>query len=349
MDFKLNFQKKAPSPSGQPPSISGQNKRRNDASTIIQQNRNKTLFPIMNLNYQLLEELSKLYGDSFYLLSTKQFTDNYDALLEAFRSYYPNTAIAYSYKTNYTPRLCLLVDQKGGYAEVVSEMEYDLAIKIGVDPQRIIVNGPYKERRALEKYLLSGSTVHLDSLHEVGLTMELAQCHRQAEFLVSIRCNFQISDGYTSRFGIDVDSNDFIQSIEYLRSVPNIRFRGLHCHFPDRNLDSFKVRMDKMLDLLGKSFPEGLEYLDLGGGYFGKMTQELEAQFSCTVPDYSDYAWEIAGRFSQFVAQQNWGKRPQLIIEPGTAIVADVMKFVARIMQSRTSVKENCYEHRQQV
>ena len=123
----------------------------------------------MDLNYKILNTLCRKYGDSFYLLDYDRFAKNYDEFLKAFTKFYPKTILAYSYKTNYTPKLCKIINEKGGFAEVVSEMEYDLAIKIGVNPQNIIVNGPYKNKKILEKFLINGSIVNLDSYYEITL------------------------------------------------------------------------------------------------------------------------------------------------------------------------------------
>ena len=109
----------------------------------------------MALNYKILNDIEKQFGESFYLLDSNKFSNNYDEFVGEFRKYYPKTNVGYSYKTNYTPKLCKIIDQKGAYAEVVSTMEYDLAIKIGVKPKNIIVIGPYKKKHALEKSLLN--------------------------------------------------------------------------------------------------------------------------------------------------------------------------------------------------
>src|SRR5438132_13864145 len=98
----------------------------------------------MQFSCKTLRDLEQQYGDSFYVLDVRKFEDNYRAFLAAFRAIYSNTNIAYSYKTNYTPKLCQQVNAMGAYAEVVSSMEYDLAQHIGVPPQRIIFNGPLK-------------------------------------------------------------------------------------------------------------------------------------------------------------------------------------------------------------
>ena len=65
-------------------------------------------------------ELQKKYGESFYILDSSKFLSNYKELKKAFASIYPNFNIAYSYKTNYIPHLCNLVNRMGGYAEIVS-------------------------------------------------------------------------------------------------------------------------------------------------------------------------------------------------------------------------------------
>lgn len=289
----------------------------------------------MQIEFSELVKLASVHGESFYLCDTQKFSDNYDQLLQSFKKYYPQTQIAYSYKTNYTPRLCSIVDKKGGYAEVVSEMEYDLAIRIGVSPDKIIVNGPYKTKQNLEKYFSLGSIVNLDSLNELDLTIEIANENIDNLISIGIRCNFNIREGFTSRFGISCESPDFKNIINKTNQISNIRIKGLHCHFPDRDLDSFKVRVDKVLKLLETDFDYQLDYIDIGGGFFGNMPDELKKQFQVNVPDYNDYAEEVASRIFDYFEYKN-KKRPQLIIEPGTAIVADVLQFVARVIDIKT-------------
>ena len=79
------------------------------------------------MHKELIEELRSEYGDAFYLLDSVRFRANYKELKDAFLSVYPKFNIAYSYKTNYTPKLVQIVDRLGGYAEVVSDDEYELA------------------------------------------------------------------------------------------------------------------------------------------------------------------------------------------------------------------------------
>ena len=95
----------------------------------------------MELNFDIINKLGIEYNEAFYIVDTQTFTNNYIKLKQAFQKYYSKTNIAYSYKTNYIPRFCSIVDKLGGYAEVVSSMEFELAKKIGVDYNKIYFNG----------------------------------------------------------------------------------------------------------------------------------------------------------------------------------------------------------------
>ena len=63
-----------------------------------------------------MKKLKSQVGVSFYLLDSKQFRENFIELKNTFSDIYPHFNIAYSYKTNYIPKLCKIVKELGGYA-----------------------------------------------------------------------------------------------------------------------------------------------------------------------------------------------------------------------------------------
>jgi diaminopimelate decarboxylase len=286
----------------------------------------------MTITWDVLESLSKKFGESFYLLDSQKFKRNYHEFLKAFRDIYPNTFIAYSYKTNYLPKLCKLINYHGGYAEVVSEMEYDLAIKVGVSPKKIIFNGPYKNERSVEKALIKGGVVNLDANYELDFITKIAKKYPDNVFSIGIRCNFDINNSQTSRFGFDVESDDLNKIFSTIKEFNNVDIKGLHCHFPNRNIESFSSRVNQMLSLTKEYFSSPPEFIDLGGGFFGKMSQMLKNQFDVEVPSYKEYADVIATKFNEFYHDVEISMRPKLILEPGSALVADTMKFAAKVI-----------------
>lgn len=286
----------------------------------------------MKLTYEILNKIGNEYGQSFYILDSKQFVTNYKELEKAFREIYPNSHIAYSYKTNYIPKLCKLVDSLGGFAEVVSDMEYHIAKRIGVTPKNIYFNGPYKDFSAVEELLLTGGTVNIDSDFDLQIIKGIASGNPGRELKIGIRCNFDIGDGVISRFGFDVEKNEFITAISIIRGVPNLRLNGLHCHFATRNIETWSPRAKRMLKLVEEHFKEPPRFISLGGGLYGKMTDSLRTQFDTDIPTYKDYANSVAIKFRDFFKDVDIFKQPMLIIEPGSALVGDAMKFAAKVI-----------------
>ena len=125
------------------------------------------------LSKKCVNELVEKYGSPLYVFHEDEFRNNYLNLLNTFRAIYPKYNIAYSYKTNYTPGICKIVRELGGLAEVVSEMEYMLARKIGYDCSDIVYNGPVKGDSLFE-HLKNGGVANIDSLDEMNTVLKFA-------------------------------------------------------------------------------------------------------------------------------------------------------------------------------
>lgn len=282
----------------------------------------------MQINKTKIAELRKEYGDAFYLLDSGQFRNNFIELKDTFRKIYPNFNIAYSYKTNYTPKFCKIVNELGGYAEVVSEMELEIALRVGVESKRIIWNGPIKNAKKLEEFLVAGGTDNIDSVEELAVVKAIAERHPDKVLNLGIRCNYDVQDGVVSRFGLDVDSEDFQQVLEFVITTKNVHFINFQCHFAKRQIEYWSARAKGMVELIDRI---GIipERLDVGGGLFGKMADSLKAQFKNDIPDYQAYAEATATIFADYFADKN--VKPELLIEPGSAVVGDCMKFVGTV------------------
>ena len=88
-------------------------------------------------------------------------------------------------------------------------MEEQIAIHSGVEYNRIIWNGPIKNKEKIEEFLLCGGMVNIDSKQEADIIFSIAKRHLDKKLHVGVRCNFDVNDGVMSRFGIDVEGNDF--------------------------------------------------------------------------------------------------------------------------------------------
>ena len=276
-----------------------------------------------------MKQIVDKIGNAFYMLESKQFRQNFIELKTEFTNIYPNFNIAYSYKTNYTPKLCKIVNELGGFAEVVSDMEMEIALRIGVEPKNIIWNGPFKNAKKVEQLLIMGGTVNIDSAYEIDLIENIAEKHPDHKLNIGVRCNFDVNDGVVSRFGFDIESIDFLNAIALFSKYPNLYLMSLQCHFATRRLETWKPRAEGMLALIDKI---GIvpEHIDLGGGLFGKMAESLKTQFDSVIPTYRQYAEAVAPVFAEYF--KNTENKPMLLIEPGSALVGDCMRFAARVV-----------------
>lgn len=281
----------------------------------------------MIINSQVIDNLRNEYGEAFYLLDSEQFEKNFCELKKVFSDIYPNFNIAYSYKTNYTPKLCKIVNKLGGYAEVVSEMEMELALKCGVDTRRIIWNGPVKAENIVKKFLDEGGTVNIDSIDELEYISQIENNYDH-DINIGIRCNYDVTDDVISRFGFDVNGQDFVKALDIINKSKNMKLINFQCHFAKRSVDYWPARAKGMIQILER-FGITPERIDIGGGIFGKMPEVLKKQFSSEIPMYEDYANAAATVFAEYFSDKEY--KPELIVEPGTALVGDCMKFVGTV------------------
>ncbi len=284
------------------------------------------------LTTELLNRLSCKFGNAFYLLESESFEQNYKELTAAFKAYYPKFNIAYSYKTNYTPKLVQIVDHLGGYAEVVSDMEMEIALRAGVKPERIIWNGPIKNKKKVRELLLTGGTVNIDSIYEIENIRRVAEDFPNHILNIGVRLNYDVGDGVLSRFGFDVDGEDLDTVLRFIKNTPNINLINLQAHFAKRAPEYWTARAEGMLKTYDRVVDEyhlKPERLDIGGGIFGKMPESLRKQLGIGEITYDDYASRAAKAFADHFMDKS--EAPALFIEPGSAVAGDCMRFVSRI------------------
>ena len=240
-------------------------------------------------------QLIKEYGSPLYVFHDAEFIENYEHLCKAIREYYPNYLPAYSYKTNYTPHICRLVKSLGGYAEVVSDMEMFVALKIGYKHEHIVYNGPCKGPQ-MEEHVLNGGISNIDNKAEAERIVALAKAHPNSLIKIGIRVNTDISASFISRFGLEVGSQEIDEVVTMLKAEPNIRLAGLHMHVSRaRYIEAWQKRIDNILEAADKYIEGVPEFIDLGSGMFADMEDYLKNQFTINVPSYEDYAKVVAG------------------------------------------------------
>lgn len=295
----------------------------------------------MKLNKETLEQLLNQYGSPLYIFHKDEFVKNYKKLLDTIREIYPKYNIAYSYKTNYTPGVCKVVKELGGFAEVVSEMEYELAKKIGYVNEDIIFNGPIKGRGLLV-HLENGGVINIDNAEELDLIVAHANENKDKIYKVAFRVNINVGQKFISRFGIDADSNELDKAVNKVKTIDNIKLVGLHCHIGGaREVEAWKKRVEIMLSLVDEYFDNPPEFIDLGSGMYSRMEPVLAEQFRYNIPNYIEYANIIGNAMKEKYGDLSYEKHPLLITEPGTTIISGYITFISKVLSIKNIKNKN--------
>jgi len=293
----------------------------------------------MQLSISQIKYIESMCGSPFYLFDAQALHQNYNNLLQSFLTLYSNTIIAYSYKTNYLPYACNIIKEKGGYAEVVSGLEYSLALKIGYNPKRIIFNGPIKRYNDFQLALNNGTTINLDSFYELNYIARYKKQMGKANIKLGLRVNIDLSNisgnvdsqsgPSIGRFGFPSDKIGEV--IRFLRdNDAEIHCLHGHCSSTNRNIDNFIVITQTLCNIRDEYDLKHLEYIDIGGGFFGKVPDNF---FGYRVPSFDEYAESIIS----ILMNNNWIRthRPFLVIEPGISLAADTTSFITRVYDTK--------------
>lgn len=247
---------------------------------------------------------------------------------QALATHWPHSLLAYSFKTNSLPWLISFMRDRGAWAEVVSDTEYELALALGYTPDRIVYNGPIKTRESLRSAVLDGAIVNLDAKREVIWAAELARGLPERDIAVGLRVNWSledwapdesITDGDGSRFGFNVDNGEFDDAVQLLHDA-GARVAGVHMHRNSKHqsVDVYRASASVAADLI-RTHGLDLDWVDVGGGFFGGLNIS---------PSFDDYVRAVKDILDSVIDIE----RTRLIVEPGASLVALPFEFHAEVL-----------------
>jgi diaminopimelate decarboxylase len=279
------------------------------------------------------------FGSPLYVTSEKTLRQSYKTFIKELRKYYPDTYIAYSYKTNYLKGICSILHQEGAWAEVVSGLEYNMALGLGVDPAKIVFNGTYKSNKESMHAMKEGSLINIDSFNEIYQMENLASSLKATPIPVGIRVNVNINYPPWHKFGFNIESGQALEAVRRIQSSKPLRLNGLHCHIgtyvPDAS--SYQTAMQKIVEFalkIERELEVKIDYLDMGGGYASINT--LHSQFlaaTAVVPTPSQYAYALTAPLCARVSE--FKSKPRLLLEPGRILVDECLSLVTTVVANK--------------
>ncbi|NOZ00832.1 MAG: diaminopimelate decarboxylase, partial [Deltaproteobacteria bacterium] len=289
--------------------------------------RVQSMQPMSAIEGVPVADLVNKHGSPLFVFSERTLVDRYRDLSESFALRYPRVQPAWSYKTNYLDAVCRVFHREGAWAEVVSEMEYDKARRLGVPGPHIIFNGPFKPEAALAKAFADGARVNLDHFDEIQRAEKVA---REAGIrpAVGIRLNMAVAGTPPwSRFGFNLESGQALDAVRRIMAGGALELKGLHSHIGTfiQDVESYREQASKMAGFandLSREFGIKMDTMDVGGGFASRNT--LHSQYlpgEQATPSFAQYAEAVVSGLSEL--ETTPGHEPLLLLETGRALVDD--------------------------
>jgi diaminopimelate decarboxylase len=291
--------------------------------------------PQTHLDGVAVKDLVARYGSPLFVFSERTLVERVRELRDAFALRLPRAQHAWSYKTNYLDAICKVLHREGSWAEVVSELEFDKARRLGVPGKQILFNGPYKPEGALEKAFAAGAHVHLDNFDELQRAEKVA-VKLGTRPKVGLRLNMAVAGTPPwSRFGFNLEIGQARDAVRRLLSGGRLELVALHCHIGTfvQDVEAYRQEAQKMAEfanLLSHEHGITLDYLDLGGGFASRNT--LHSQYlpgEQTTPSFAQYAEAIADGLGALEATGD--RAPRIFLESGRAVVDDAGSLITTV------------------
>jgi diaminopimelate decarboxylase len=276
-----------------------------------------------------VQDIAKKFGTPIYSYSYNKLKENINNFKKSFKSFSP--LICFAVKANTNVSIIKEIKKFGLGADVVSMGELMIALKAGINPNKIVFSGVGKTSDeisyAIDKKIL---LINAESKSEINQIERIARSKKKI-INIGIRLNpntdaktlKQISTGKKeNKFG--VDEKMFFDLVNYSKFSKDINLKCLSVHIGSQILDYKPYeKMLKVVDRIIKKSNYKFEFIDLGGGMgisYEKNNKKL---------NYQKYNVAIK-RFLK-------NHKSKIIFEPGRSIVGSIGSLISKVIY----IKEN--------
>jgi diaminopimelate decarboxylase len=305
---------------------------------------------MLQINDYNVLNLASIYGTPLHIVNLPRLVQTGKTFINDMTKMYPGKTSAYfAFKSNSVPGIVQAVKGSGLKAEVMTEYELDLALKLGYKGEDIIVNGPCKTWRFLKRSLQAKvRLLVVDSITELA---ELNQLCHESQIMSNVL--LRVNPDYIPRgmnsgtstasrkgcaFGLDLKSGEVDKALKNLDGLKSVNFCGFHMHIgtgirdPKDYYKATKILFPLFKRTIDKGF--NIRCLDVGGGFASFTTREfttaellLQQGFNFSPAgiqindkkEFSDFGREISKAILEFFSVDDC---PELLLEPGRCIVS---------------------------
>ena len=262
----------------------------------------------------------------YFIFDETSFSTNIGNFKKALNVHFNKSEIAYSVKTNSLPYIIKKAFSTGMMIEISSFDEFALAKELQIPINRIVYNGPYKDKNSFIEAVNCGAIVNIECSREIQW---LNECKKNAN--VGIRINVDLKkispedakeNEPLSRFGFNYENKTLKNAISQIVEK-NIMVSGISVHKTSRTRSKeVYYNMAKYISDILNDLKLNIDYIDIGGGFYGGGGDSLK-------PSYFDYSTAI------FYGLGKWHNR-KIIVEPGSASIAAPVQFEMSVIDTKT-------------
>ncbi|MCL5265503.1 MAG: diaminopimelate decarboxylase [Chloroflexi bacterium] len=276
-----------------------------------------------------LADIAGQFDTPAYVYSQAQIAQNFDMLDRAFGDI-PHL-ICFSLKANSNLSIGRIAAGLGAGADIVSGGELFKALKMGIDPQRIVYASvgklPAEIEYALKAHILMfnvESRAELETINHVAGNVGL-----RAPIALRINPNIDpkthpyITTGMTKyKFGIPVE--EALQLYSYVQDLPNVEAKGIQMHIGSQLVAVHPIveAATKVVELTLQLKRDGidLQYVNIGGG--------LGIRYEDENPEGPE---TLAEHIVPLVRETGC----TLVMEPGRFIVGNAGALLTRVIYTK--------------
>ncbi len=281
-----------------------------------------------------LPDIAADVGTPFYCYSTATLTRHYLVFRDALKGL--DATICFAMKANSNLAVLRTLADLGAGCDVVSGGEFEVALKAGMPPAKIVFSGVGKTEDEIHLAISHGvGQINVESAAELETISRIASSLGKT-VRVALRVNPDIAAGghdkistgrKEDKFGID-----WSQAPDLYRkasTLPGLAPTAIAVHIGSQitSLAPFEAAFTKVRDLTLQLRAEGfiIDHLDLGGG-LGVPYDHLSNSQPPSPAEYGDMVRRVLG-----------GLGCKLAFEPGRVIVGNAGVMVAKVIVIKDS------------
>jgi diaminopimelate decarboxylase len=275
-------------------------------------------------------DVAREYGTPAYVVAEDDVRTRARTYLEAFRSRHEASDVVFGSKAFPAVAVVRIFAEEGLGIDVASGGELALALRAGVDPERLVVHGNAKTEDELRMaYDAGAGLIVVDNQQDIDRLEQIVGVGgRPQRVLIRVTPGIKpsthshISTGQLdSKFGFNLD--DARRAIARAQESDQLEMAGIHSHIGSQifELESFQ---DAIAAIAGMG---EFEVWNVGGGLGVAYTAHDEP------PPIEAYAEAIVS-----AAHEHLGTGVRLMVEPGRSLVANSTVTLYRVQTIKRNV-----------